>query len=113
MEDRKRIIQVFKDQIALCGPERMWVTMTADDSKKILAWLEAYDKLVERHKALVDMSDELYTELRSRPEIVECQHCKHWVGGGIDDKDNFIPPKCLLIEKPRTHDDFCSYAERK
>ena len=113
MEDLKRIIQVFKDQIELCGPDRWWVTMTADDSKKILEWLETYNNLAARHKALIDMSDELYAELRSRPEIIECQHCKHWIGGGIDDKDNFILPKCTLINKPRMHDDFCSWAERK
>jgi len=56
MEDLKRIIQVFTDQIELCGSNRWWVTMTADDSKKIVEWLEAYNNLVERHKALVDMT---------------------------------------------------------
>lgn len=46
-------------------------------------------------------------------EIVRCGECKDWIGGGIDEKDNFIPPKCTWLNKPRHADDFCSYGERK
>lgn len=42
--ERERIIQVIKDQLALCGtnPEtdRYWVTFTADDARLILELLK-------------------------------------------------------------------------
>lgn len=54
MGNRKRIIQVLKDQIALCGSdqekertwqtERTWVTFTADDARRILKMLKKRKK---------------------------------------------------------------------
>lgn len=55
MNDRERIVQVLKDQIALCGPDperdRWWVTFTADDARRIL-------------------------EILSRQEPTQCKDCK-------------------------------------
>lgn len=48
MGNRKRIVQVLKDQIALCGSdqetERTWVTFTADDARRILKMLKKRKK---------------------------------------------------------------------
>ena len=56
MTDRERIIQVFKDQIKLCGPDpekdRWWVTMTADDSKMIVKWLSEKEIVEPFHKCI-------------------------------------------------------------
>ena len=46
-------------------------------------------------------------------ELVRCKNCKYWVGGGIDDRDNFIPPKCTRYNEPKHADWFCADAERK
>lgn len=55
MNDRERIVQVLKDQIALCGPDperdRWWVTFTADDARRIL-------------------------EILNKQEQTQCQDCK-------------------------------------
>ena len=46
-------------------------------------------------------------------EHVLCKDCKEWVGGGIDDKDNFIPPMCKRYNIPKHADGFCDEAEKK
>ena len=51
--------------------------------------------------------------LKEQPEIIRCKDCKHWISGRIDDKDNFIPPRCTLFNEPQTADWFCPSGERK
>lgn len=46
-------------------------------------------------------------ELLKEQEPVRCENCKHWVGGWIDDNDNFIPPRCKLFNEPHNADWFC------
>lgn len=46
-------------------------------------------------------------------ELVMCKSCKHWIGGGIDDKDNFIPPRCTLFNEIQTAEWFCPAGERE
>ena len=48
-----------------------------------------------------------------QPKIVRCKDCKHFEGGGIDGKDNFIPPKCKLFDQPTTSNWFCANGEDK
>lgn len=49
-------------------------------------------------------------------QLVRCGNCTHWVSGVIDDKDNFIPPKCKL--QSSTWDSYhsnhyCAWGEQK
>ena len=46
-------------------------------------------------------------------QLVRCKDCKHWIGGGIDDNDNFIPPRCTLFNEPQTANWFCPEGEHK
>ena len=46
-------------------------------------------------------------------ELIRCKDCKHWVGGGIDDKDNFIPSRCKNLNRIASHDWFCADGERR
>ena len=46
-------------------------------------------------------------------ELVRCKDCKHWVCGGIDDRDNFIPPRCTLFNEPQTSEWFCPEGQRE
>ena len=54
MNDRERIVQVLKDQIALCGPDperdRWWVTFTADDARRILEILNRLEQAEPERK---------------------------------------------------------------
>lgn len=55
-----------------------------------------------------------WNERKEEPAgVVRCRDCKHWIGGGIDDKDNFIPPRCTLFNEPQTSNWFCPEGERK
>lgn len=45
--------------------------------------------------------------------LVRCKDCKEWVGGGIDDKDNFIPPMCKRYNTPKHADGFCDEGKKK
>ena len=49
----------------------------------------------------------------SLQELIRCKDCRHWIGGGIDDKDNFIPPRCTLFNEPQTANWFCPEGQRK
>jgi len=44
--------------------------------------------------------------------VVRCRECKEWVPGQIEATDNFIPPRCVWLNKPMHADDYCSYGER-
>ena len=51
--------------------------------------------------------------LKEKPkELVRCKDCKHWIGGGIDENDNFIPPRCTLFNEPQTSEWFCPEGQR-
>lgn len=60
MTDKERVIQVFKDQLKLCGQDRWWVTMTADDSKRIVDWLEESNRQADAVCALSNPNYEYY-----------------------------------------------------
>ena len=59
------------------------------------------------------VNDALFEAVAEQKQIVRCQDCQHWIGGGIDDKDNFIPPKCTWHNEPKHADWFCADGERK
>ena len=49
-------------------------------------------------------------------EVVRCRDCKHWIAGGITEKDDMIPPKCELQKSTwdcyhANH--YCGFGERK
>ena len=84
MNDRERIVQVLKDQIALCGPDperdRWWVTFTADDARRIL-------------------------EILNKQEQTRCKDCKSYYKGHCINPDT--------IYWCRDPDWYCADAERK
>jgi hypothetical protein len=45
--------------------------------------------------------------------VVRCKDCKHWIGGGIDEKDNFIPPRCKLNNIIAQHNWYCADGEKR
>ena len=51
---------------------------------------------------------DVITLLKEQPEIIHCKDCKYWIGGGIDDKDNFIPPMCKWFNTPKHADWYCA-----
>lgn len=51
--------------------------------------------------------------LKSQPEVVQCEDCKNWIPGTIDDDDNFNPPRCKRIIGRWSANEYCSCAERK
>lgn len=68
---------------------------------------DAYDN---RWGKFADAMDEV---ISTCVPVVRCSDCKHWIGGGIDDKDNFIPPKCSILNRIAPYDWFCADGERK
>lgn len=88
MNDRERIVQVLKDQIALCGPDperdRWWVTFTADDARWIL-------------------------EILSRQEQTQCKDCKQGEQSVLPNRHLW----CRIHEFYREPDWFCADGESK
>ena len=51
--------------------------------------------------------------LKEQEAVVRCKDCKHWIGGGIDEKDNFIPPRCKLNNIIAQHNWYCADGEKR
>lgn len=46
--------------------------------------------------------------------VCTCQDCKWWIGGGVTDGDDFIPPKCELSDSPTAAmKEICNFFQRK
>ena len=58
-------------------------------------------------------SDRVEVTSYSEEELIRCKKCKYWQGGYIAEDDNFVPPKCTLVNRPRQPEDFCSYAVKR
>jgi len=57
-----------------------------------------------------------YEDAEERGElvrVVRCKDCAHWRGGGINEKDDFIPPMCLWHNLPTHADEYCLYGVRE
>ena len=45
--------------------------------------------------------------------VVHCQDCTQWEPGYIDERDNFVPPRCFGFDVPVHFNDYCSWGVRK
>ena len=86
------------------------------DREKVVQELEAmrnYHRSIGNNIS-ADIVEDAIELLKEQPQIVRCKDCKYWIGGGIDEKDNFIPPKCGLNNGLHPSADwFCADSERK
>lgn len=62
---------------------------------------------------LAEAQDVIQEMLSEKSRIVRCKDCRHWIGGGIDNRDNFIPPRCTLFNEPQSADWYCPAGQRK
>jgi len=41
--------------------------------------------------------------------VVHCHDCIQWEPGYIDERDNFVPPRCFAFDEPVHFNDYCSW----
>ena len=100
MADREKVIKALEYCI---GRNGCW----SDDNHEECPWIS---KCREDSSSLKRDAIEL---LKEQEKIIRCKDCRHWIGGGIDDKDNFIPPRCTLFNELQTANWFCPAGQRK
>ena len=117
----KKVISKFEKIISICKEDGCdFVDLTFETAEQILALLKEQEADIKNLNGTITNLLPKITEMKMIygdceyvGELVRCKDCKHWVGGGIDDKDNFIPPRCNNLNRIALHDWFCADGERK